>query len=128
MSHLLRVIEVIDNDAFYKANVDGGMSHTGMIIPNSITKLGDRSLQLDPEYKKNIREWTFVHQNPTQINCGNDVFPSKHIRIFIPAGSLSNYLQAFPNLTSDKFTEVDLNDESWKKIKEAGYTVPWLTD
>lgn len=128
MPHLLRLIEVIDDEAFFKANVNGGMVSKQMIIPNSITKLGNRSLQLNNIYKNHTREWVFIHQNPTQIECGTDVFPSNYINIHIPAGSLNNYLQAFPNLTSDKFTEIDLNDQFWYKLKEVGYSVPWITD
>lgn len=128
MAHLLRIIEVIDDDAFFKANLNNGMVNRQIIIPNSITKLGNRSLQLNNLYDNHTREWVFIHQNPTQIDCGTDVFPNKYINIHIPAGSLNNYLQAFPNLTSDKFTEIDLNDQFWYKLKEVGYSIPWLND
>lgn len=128
MAHLLRSIKVIGNDAFLEANLHEGMLNRQIIIPNSIRILGDHSLHLDNLYENHTRDWVFIHQDPTQIVRGTDVFPSKHINIHIPAGSLNNYLQAFPNLTSDKFTEIDLNDQFWHKLKEAGYSVPWIND
>jgi len=61
MPHLLRLIEVIDDEAFFKANANGGMVNKQMIIPNSITKLGNRSLQLNNLYDNHTREWVFIH-------------------------------------------------------------------